>query len=454
MLLLFTFEDPSRGSRTTENRPRPTSFTSPISSEATWATSFDPRRASTNRSFIQTSSSSCCSPYTLRVEAGSRRTGSSCRMRVARPAIADNRRPRSRSTFPAWSASAVPLDRLASVLDVPSLEVVLDFVVASIECAPWTRVPVGQVRQRLEVLHSLRADVGHLRLEGFLPERVLPDRASREEPGRTSLAREFHEPAEHVEVRASAQHDPGDLRRAAEPLAVLPQLLQVGCHFRISRELRLQHVEPERGEDLRGPDDRVRFLACELLVAYIHRIRHRLADEGEVEAAALVRDRLHDLQLVVHDLSGRVGIEEQEELRGTCPESFHLLHGPSLEEGREPPVPFLLVPGLLEGHEQARASWQGKTVDCGGHAELRVQQVPARMRREGLRDAELDGLHLPIGRRLRVVRMEHLLEAPPLVHRNHREATRIVRNLLEAAELADGNTRHSNLRGWQGSEPY
>src|SRR5439155_1384473 len=242
-------------------------------------------------------------------------------------------------------------DRLASVLDVPSLEVVLDFVLASIEFPPWTRVPVGQVRQRLEVLHSLRADVGHLRLEGFLPERVLPDRASREEPGGAPLARALDESSKHVEVRARAQHDPGDLR-------------------------------------------------------------------------------------------------------GARPEPLHLLHAPPVKEGREPPIAFLLVPGLLEGHEQAGAAWQGKAVDRRGYAELRVQQVPARMRRQGLGDAELDGLHLRIGRRLRVLRMEHLLEAPPLVHRDHRETTGVVRNLLEAAELADRNTRHSNLRGWQGNEPY
>src|SRR6266480_2988130 len=434
MLLLCTFDDPSKGSRTTEKRPRPTSFTSPISSDATWDTSFDSRRASTNRSFIQTSSSSCCSPYTFRVAAGSRRIGSSCRIGVARPENRDNRRPRSRSTFPACSASGTSFGRRASVLDVPSLEVVLEFLFASVEVPPRTRVPVGEVRQRLEVLHSLSAHEGHLRLEGFLPECILPDRAAREEPRGASLTCELHEPAEHVEVRARAQHDPGDLRRAAEPLAVLPKLLQVGCHFRISRELRL--------------------LAAELFVAHVDRIGHRLADEGEVESAALVRDGLHDLQLVLHDLPRCVGIEEQEELRGARAESLHLLHGPAVEEGCEPPIALLLVPGLLEGHEQARAAWQGKAVDRRGHAELRVEQVPARMRREGLRDAELDGLHLRIGRRLRVLRMEHLLETPPLVHRNHREATRIVRNLLEAAELADGNTRHSNLRGWQGSEPY
>src|SRR5438132_9177540 len=343
MLLLFTFDDPSKGSRTTEKRPRPTSFTSPISSDATWDTSFDSRRASTNRSFIQTSSSSCCSPYTFRVAAGSRRIGSSCRIGVARAANRDNRRPRSRSTFPACSASGTSFGRRASVLDVPSLEVVLEFLFASVEVPPRTRVPVGEVRQRLEVLHSLSAHEGHLRLEGFLPERVLPDRAAREEPGGASLTCELHEPAEHVEVRACTQHDPGDLRRAAQPFAVLSQLLQVACHFRISRELRLQQVEPERGEDLRGPDDRVRLLAAELFVAHVDRIRHRFTDEGEVKAATFVRDGLHDLQLVVYDLAGRVGIEEQEELRGTCPEPLHLLHGPPVEEAREPPVPLLLV---------------------------------------------------------------------------------------------------------------
>src|SRR5947208_4293272 len=435
MLLLFTFDDPSKGSRTTEKRPLPTSFTSPISSDATWDTSFDSRRASTNRSFIQTSSSSCCSPYTLRVAAGSRRIGSSCRIGVARPANRDNRRPRSRSTFPTCSASGTSFGRRASVLDVPSLEVVLEFLFASVEVPPRTRVPVGEVRQRLEVLHSLSAHEGHLRLEGFLPERVLPDRAAREEPGGPALAGDLDEPAEHVEVRARAQHDPGDLRRVAQPFAVLSQLLGVRSHLRVSREFRLQDVEPEWREDLRRPDDRVCLLERKFLVAHVDRIRHRLADEGEVEAAAFVRDRLHDLELVIYDLPGGVRIEEQEELRGVRPEAFHLLHGPSRAEGRAPPVAFLLLPGLLEGHEQARAAGQGKTVDRRGHAELRVEQVPARMRPEGLRGAELDGLHPPVGRRRRVVRMEHLLEAPPLVHRDHREATGVVRNLLEAASL-------------------
>src|SRR5437016_1310899 len=398
MLLLFTFDDPSKGSRTTEKRPLPTSFTSPISSDATWDTSFDSRRASTNRSFIQTSSSSCCSPYTLRVAAGSRRIGSSCRIGVARPANRDNRRPRSRSTFPACSASGTSFGRRASVLDVPSLEVVLELLFAAVEIPPRTRVAVGQVRQGLEVLHSLRADVGHLRLEGLLPERVLPDRAAREEPGRTSLARQFHKSPEHVEVRARAQHDPRDLRRPAEPLAVLPQFLRIRSHLRVSGELGLQHVEAERGEDLGRPDDRVRLLASELLVTHVDRIRHRFADEGEVEAAAFIRDRLHDLQLVVHNLPRRVRIEEQEELRGARPEPLHLLHGPPVEEGREPPIAFLLVPGLLEGHEEAGATRQDEPVERGGHSKPRVEQVAARLRSEGRRNAKLDGLQLRIRR--------------------------------------------------------
>src|SRR5213594_4361910 len=58
---------------------------------------------------------------------------------------------------------------------------------------------------------------------------------------------------------------------------------------------------------------------------------------------------------------------------------------------------------------------------------------------EGLRDAELHRLLFRIRRGLRILRMEHLLEAPPLVHRDHREPPRVVRNLLEPAELADRN---------------
>src|SRR3989475_7396313 len=182
MLLLFTFDDPSSGSRTTENRPWPTSFTWPISSEATWATRFDPRHASTNRSFIQTSSWSCCSPYTLRLAAGSLRVGSSRRIRVTSPANRDNRMPRSRSIFPACSASVTSRRRGASVLDVPSLEGVLQLLFSSVEVPPWTGMPVGEVRERLEIPHSLRPDVFHLRRERLLPERVLPDPSAREEP--------------------------------------------------------------------------------------------------------------------------------------------------------------------------------------------------------------------------------------------------------------------------------
>src|SRR5712692_10869251 len=332
MLLLLTFEDPSRGSKTMENRPWPMLFTSPISSEATCATSFDCRRESTKRSFIQTSSSSCCSPYTFRVAAGSRRTGSSCRMRVVSPAIRDNRRPRSGSTFPACSASPIPFGRRASVLDVPSLEVVLELVLAPVEIPPRAAEPVGEVRQDLEVLHALGPNVGHLRLERLLPERVLPDRAAREEPGGASVARESDEPAEHVEVRPGAEDDPRQLRRATQPLAVLPQLVCVRGPLRVPRELGLQHVEPERGQDLRRSDDRVRLLVGELLLAHIDRVGHRLADEGQVETAALVRDGLHNLQLMVHDVPRCVRIEEEQQLRGARPESLHLLHGPVIEE--------------------------------------------------------------------------------------------------------------------------
>src|SRR2546426_4194061 len=187
ILLLRTFDEPSSGSRTTENRPRPRSFTSPISSEATWATRFDSRHASTKRSFIQTSSSSCCSPYTFRVAAGSRRIGSSRRIRLTRPANRDSRRPRSRSTFPACSASVTFVPRRPSVLDVPSLEVVLQLLLSAVEVPPRTGVSVGDLREGLEVLHTLGPNVVQLRPEGLLPERVFPDRTPREEPGRPAL---------------------------------------------------------------------------------------------------------------------------------------------------------------------------------------------------------------------------------------------------------------------------
>src|SRR5207245_4294936 len=227
MLLLRTFDEPSSGSRTTENRPRPRSFACPMSSEATGATSFDSRHASTKRSFIQTSSSSCCSPYTFRVAAGSLRIGSSRRIRLTRPAKRDNRRPRSRSTFPACSASVTSVPRRPSVLDVPSLEVVLQLLFSAVEVPPRTRVSVGEVREGLEILQSLRPDIVHLRRERLLPERVFPDRPTREEPGGSALAGALDEPPKDIEVGPGTQDDPGHLRRAAQALAVLLEFVRV-----------------------------------------------------------------------------------------------------------------------------------------------------------------------------------------------------------------------------------
>src|SRR2546428_8906993 len=440
MLLLFTFDEPSSGSRTTEKRPRPRSFTSPISSEATWETSFEPRHASTKRSFIQTSSSSCSSPYTFRVAAESLRIGSSRRIRLTRPANRDNKRPRSRSTFPACSASVTFVPRRPSVLDVPSLEVVLQLVSSAVEVPPRPRVSVGEVREGLEIPHSLRPDVLHLRREGLLPERVMPDRAAGEEPGGPAVAGDLDEPPEHVEVGAGAQHDPGHFRRAAQAIAVLAEILGARRHLRVAGELRLQHVDSQRTEGLRGPDDGVGLVVGERLLALVDRIRHRLAYEREVETLAFVRDRLDDFHLVVDDLARGVRIEEDEELRRAGAKALHLLDVPPVEERREPPVPFLLVSGLLQGAEQARAARQSEPVNRGRHPKLRIEEVAARVGGEGLRDAELHRLHLRIRHGLRILRMEHLLEAPPLVHRDHREPPRGVRNLLEAAELADRNS--------------
>src|SRR2546427_2389982 len=440
MLLLFTFDEPSSGSRTTEKRPRPRSFTSPISSEATWETSFEPRHASTKRSFIQTSSSSCSSPYTFRVAAESLRIGSSRRIRLTRPANRDNKRPRSRSTFPACSASVTFVPRRASVRDVPSLEVVLQLLFSPVEVPPRPRVSVGEVREGLEITHSLRPDVLHLRREGLLPERILPDRAAREEPGGPATARDLDESPEHVEVGPGAQHDPGHLRRAAQAVAVLLEILGVRGHLRVAREFRLQHIDPQRTEGLRGLDDRVGLVVGERLLALVDRIRHRLAHEREVETTALVRDRLDDFHLVVHDLARGVRIEEEKELRRAGAEPLHLLHAPAVKERREPPVPFLLVSGLLQSDEKARAARQGEPIDRCRHPVLRIEEIAARVGGESLRDAELDRLHLRMRRGLRILRMEHLLKAPPLVHRDHREPPRVVRNLLEAAELADRNS--------------
>src|SRR5213594_2853475 len=222
MLLLRTFDDPSRGSRTMEKRPRPTSFTSPISSEATWETSLVSRIASTKRSFIQMSSSSCRSPYTFRVAAGSRRTGSSRRIRVARAAKVESSRDRSTSTFAAWSASRTSVRCPPSVLRVPSLEVVPELLPPAIEFPPGPRVCVGDVGEDLEVLHALGPDVRHLPLERLLLEGVLPDRTAGEEAGGPAPARHVDEPPEDVEVGARAQHDPRHLRRRAQPVAVPP----------------------------------------------------------------------------------------------------------------------------------------------------------------------------------------------------------------------------------------
>src|SRR5919108_2713479 len=212
MLLLFTFEDPSRGSRTTAKRPRPTALTVPISSEATWPTNLDFASASTNRSFIQTSSSSCCSPYTLRVAAGSLRTGSSRRIRVARPATSARRRARSRSTFAACSARVTSVPRPSSVLDVPAFEVVPQPLSSAVEIPPRLRVLVREVREALEVRHGLGPDVGHLLVQGLLLERVLPDGPTGEEPRGSPAAREVDEPLEDVEVGTRGEDDPGDLR--------------------------------------------------------------------------------------------------------------------------------------------------------------------------------------------------------------------------------------------------
>src|SRR2546427_7413683 len=390
MLLLFTFEEPSTGSRTTEKRPRPTSFTWPISSDATCATSFESRSASTNRSFIQMSSSSCCSPYTLRVVAGSRRTGNSLRIRGARPRTRSRRRPVPGSNFPGcWASDTAGAGRLP-VLDVPSLEVVLEFFLPSIEVPPGSGKAVGEVREDLEILHALGPDVGELLVERLLPERVLPDRAAREESGGAALARDLHESPEDFEVGARAQHDPRHLRRAAQAVAVLPQLLDVRGDFRVAGELRLQDIESEGAQDLGGPDDRVGLVVRERLLGLVHGVRHRFAHEREVDASALLGHVPDGLHLVVDDFARRVGVEEDQEFRRARPEPFDLLHAPSTEEGREPPVPLLLVPRRLQGHEEARPGRGGEPVDRGAYPELWVEEVAARDVREGFGAAELD----------------------------------------------------------------
>src|SRR5256886_2824249 len=343
MLLLRTFDERSSGSRATENGPRPTSFPSPTSPEAAWATRFASRHASTKRSFLQTSSSSCCPPSTLRLAAGSLRVGSSRRIRVTSPANRDNSRPRSRSTFPACSASVTSRRRPPSVLDVPSLEVVLQLLFSSVEVPPRTGMLVGEIGDGLEIPHSLRPDVFHLCRERLPPEGVLPDRAAREEPGGPAVARDLDEPPEHVEVGPGAQHDPGHLRRAAQALAVLAELVGVGRHLRVAGELRLQHVDPQRTERLRGPDDRIGLVVGERLLALVDGIRHRLAHEPEGETLAIVRDPPEALHLVVYDPAPGVRIEEHEEPLPAGPAVLRLLVRPTVDERREPPVSFLLL---------------------------------------------------------------------------------------------------------------
>src|SRR5438094_8127053 len=52
-------------------------------------------------------------------------------------------------------------------------------------------------------------------------------------------------------------------------------------------------------------------------------------------------------------------------------------------------------------------------------------------------------LHVILG--LSLLRMDHLRQPPSLDHRDHREAARVIRNLLEAAELANRNPHSCHL---------
>src|SRR5205823_13816107 len=191
-----------------------------------------------------TSSSSCCSPYTLRVAAGSLRIGSSRRMRVASPANPVSRRARSRSAFAAWSASVTSVPRPSSVLRVPAFEVVAELLLATVEVPPRLRMLVRQVREVLEVPHPLGLDIRELFLKRLLLERVLPDRASSEEARGAAAAGQVHEPLEDIEVGPGAEYDPRDLCRAAEPLTILAELFPVRRDLRVSRELGLPDIDP------------------------------------------------------------------------------------------------------------------------------------------------------------------------------------------------------------------
>src|SRR5439155_22664792 len=128
-------------------------------------------------------------------------------------------------------------------------------------------------------------------------------------------------------------------------------------YLRVAGEFRLQDVDAKGTEGFRGPNDRVGLVVGKRLLGLVDRVRHGLAYEREVEPTALVRDRLDDVDFVVHDLPRGVRVEVDQELRGARSESLYLLDASAVEEGREPPVAFLLVSGLLPPHYQARAAW-------------------------------------------------------------------------------------------------
>src|SRR5207247_11130890 len=109
-------------------------------------------------------------------------------------------RPRPRSNRPACCVNGTTAGPPPSVRGVPSLEVIAELFLPAIEVPPGARVLVGQVREGLEVLHRLRADVLHLPLERRVAERVLPDRAPRDEAGCPSLTGEIDEASEHREI--------------------------------------------------------------------------------------------------------------------------------------------------------------------------------------------------------------------------------------------------------------
>src|SRR5437879_9404194 len=326
---------------------------------ARFATALGASKVVANRSFIQTSSSSCCSPYTLRVLAGSRRTGNSLRIRGARPATRSRGWPRSGSNPPAcWASDTAGAGRLP-LLDVPSLEVVLEFFPPSVEVPPGSGKPVGEVREDLEILHALGPDVGELLVERLLPERVLPDRAAREESGGAALARDLHESPEDFEVGARAQHDPRHLRRPAQAIAVLAQLLDVRRDFRVAGELRLQDIESEGAQDLGGPDDRVRLVVGERLLVLVHGIRHRPEYEREVEARAFLGQRPDDRHVAVHALPRAAGIEEDQEFRGARAEPFDLLHAHPSRRVVSRQFPFFSYPDVSK--ETRRPVRPGRT---------------------------------------------------------------------------------------------